>query len=290
MKFITIFWFIFSCSSPTVIVRKDGVKRIEIVQSSYQRPDFFISKNIEVKKVSKTPKRSIASAYDEKLTNRHLYFLSLYGQQKKLEMLLGKKSAVNSCPSFHQVLLENEEVKNSSAVSLTTDVSLGEHLLEGDFVAFYPVLAVPYSEEKDLYTKMVENNWSNTNYHLKKGLEHYYSLAQKELDQLCDTGVSDGYYIFENLVTYFKEEQKLGQSLNSLKALLKVPVLANIMIIDNLKNPNFDHSILSNFEFSLLERSNITWFTGYLDQLNTKRKLILGAKDKSKRTVLSLNH
>ena len=262
-----------SCSTlHQSIVDITGIERVEIEQESYERPQLYVD---DFKFSSNS--RSIASVEmdtsDPKLSNRQLYFLSYYKQYLSLAKILGKKNAVQSCPSFHHVILENQKELERDTGTYSAQIDLEKVKTNQALIGKYPVLAVPYSTGGDLYSQLVRKDWAESDKHLTAALEYYHEIEKKEISELCDTGVSPGYYVYENLVSYFKNDRSFHRTKEGLKALLKVPVIANMVILDNLKIENYPNfSAQNNFDAWLIERSNLTWFKEYRDQVSYKRK------------------
>jgi hypothetical protein len=265
-----------SCSTVVTTTQKeeDIIERVNIVQKKYIKPDFYLG---DVKSLKK--KRKIASVeytnVDQeklkKLSNRQIYFLNMYKQYKQLAGISGQKTNVNSCPSFHNVLLENKSFVDGSNSSFSSKMSFNVFKDDPKAVSAYPIMALPYSKSEDLYSKLKRNNFENGEDYLSDALTKHFKSQEKEIAQLCDQGVSPGYYIYENLVTYFNSDKSFHSTKAGLKALLKVPVLANMVILDNLKQENYAFNKGSRIENWLLQRSNTSWFKNYIFELNDNR-------------------
>ena len=309
MKSLLVLFLVSSCSIQSHLLKPKGATRVGIVQDEYKRPDFFISNSLlphdfhkikSEKAISRTPASfnlSVKTGKNaaRKLSNRQLYFLSLYSQYKVMGKILKSEKQINSCPSFHQVILENEDILSEMTKfsdQYSTDKNLDFLKNEKKNLSLYPVLAMPYSEDLDLYSAIVGHNWENTSSHLRKAFKHYYHSSEKEISELCDKGIGPGYYIFENMVTYFKKENTFQKTNEAITALVKIPVLANMLILDNLiVSKNQKSSTLSTYDNWLLERTNAKWFGRFIQALKEKRSehAVAFIKDNSKRTVLSLN-
>jgi hypothetical protein len=261
-----------SCTSGKSLLEIVGMDRMEIDQESYEKPEFFIG-DYNGKKG-----RSIASVakkgpkVDKSLSNRQLYFLSSYSQYKTMKDLLKKEDAVTSCPSFHNLLLKYGKMESGSSKNYSLELNFEQVKSNQRNLSHFPILAVPYSEEKDLYSVLVDDNWKNSNIHIKTALNHYFKTSEKEIVELCDKGVSPGYYVYENLVTYFKKDKAFHRTKDGLKALLKVPVLANMVILDNLNRKDYHFKEAKVFDKWLLARTNADWFDTFLKSLKEKRE------------------
>ena len=100
---------------------------------------------------------------------------------------------------------------------------------------------------------------------------------KEEIETMCEFGESQDYYIYENMISYYKNNDKFIYSYNSLPAVLKIPVISNIFLLESLTKKN---SKISVFEDNLLSKMNIPWFKNYLDVVSLERN------NKVKRFVL----
>ena len=258
------------------------VERIQIDQNTYEKPQFYI-KDFKFSKAG----RSIASAAPidgsdtaVKLSNRQLYFLTFYKQYKTLGKILKQKDSIKSCPSFHNVVLGNEKSLEDFQNIYSFNVQLETLKASRTEVVNHPVLAMPYSNKTDLFSVLVKSNFEDVSQNVETALTHYYSNQKKEIETLCDTGVSPGYYIYENLVNYFKNDSEFHATKEGLMALLKVPVISNMIIVDNLVRADKEQfsSSATQFENSLLSRSKVTWFKQYRESVKRARRKLTGSR------------
>ena len=275
---------ILSCSSLVDIDSTEfsQIERVQVDQENYDKPQFYID-DFKIKEGS----RSIASAApidgevtSARLSNRQVYFLTMYKQFKTMERIIGKTDEKNSCPSFHNVVLEHASDlnKHSDIYGLDKDFS---HLRDDKVsVTKFPIMAIPYSSKQDLFSALVDSEFDSSSLKLKKAFTRLYHTQKKEISELCDKGVSPGYYIYENLVSYFKNDPSFHKSRRGLKALLKVPVISNMIILDNLiqKDESYFQSGVNKFENSFLNRSQISWFNQYREKLKAERRSYLGSR------------
>lgn len=282
--------FTLSCSSiHQSLLSFTGVERLDIEQKSYEKPQFYMD-NFNFSKLENHRKTaSVVMDSDSstnglsRLSNRQLYFLSFYKQYLTMGKILGKDNSIESCPSFHNIILEHSDQLEKSASQYSAQINLNHVKVQNELVTEYPVLAVPYSSSKDLFSKLIDNKWQDSNSLVTKALENYYEIERKELDVLCDRGVSPSYYIYENLVQYFKNDKSFHRTRAGLKALLKVSVISNMIILDNLMDENF--SIGENkFDNWLMQRSSITWIREYRSKLTHNRKSFVSQSGSSKMT------
>lgn len=262
----------------------EGVERVQIGQEDYQKPQFYIE-NFKF-----DTGRSIASVVEDNssqdiipgrvLSNRELYFLTYYKQHLTLGKSLGHTENSRSCPSFHGAILDHKKYLTQSASTHSSKVNLEKLKSKLSMVTKYPIVAIPFSDQADLFSVLIQNDFKTAETYVNSALENYYQVQKREIATLCDKGVSGGYYIYENLVSHFKQSRDFHKTTAGLKALLKVPVIANMLILDNLEqNPVFSlKTDLYKFENILLNRSRISWFREYRESLKEQRKEIIGAR------------
>ncbi len=288
MIYMTFMVTLMSCSSLVDLEKREelsGIERVEIGQKSYIKPQFYV----EDYKFGRG--RSIASVDEEsipqelilgrKISNRELYFLTYYKQYITLGNLLEDKEIAQSCPSFHGAILDHKEFLTEKSGGHSTKINL-EHLKDKlSMVTKYPLMAIPFSNQTDLFSVLIQNGFNNPETYVHTALENYYQKQKKEISVLCDEGVSSGYFIYENLVSYFKQTNSFHKTKAGLRALLKVPVMGNMLILDNLEQEqalSFRTS-LSRFENILLERSRVSWFTEYRKSLKRARQKEIGLRE-----------
>lgn len=265
-----------SCSTLTSSIPiLNGVEKVEIDQEENKRPEFYVEKF----KFSKNY-RKIAGleTSDLDLTNRQLYFLTYYKQYLTMGKILGKENTINSCPSFHHIYLEYKDKLEEYSDDYISKLNFNYVKRNNYLVTQYPVLSLPYSQSEDLYSTLIEENWEDSQTHFTHALEYYYGVEKQEIATLCDRGVSPGYYVYENLVQYFREKKDFHRTYAGLKALLKIPVMANMVILDNLSSPNYALTKTNDFDTWLMQRSNLAWFSEYRESLVQKRMIHISAK------------
>jgi hypothetical protein len=262
-----IFSAILGCSHTQNNIELVQTDRIKVNQTEYVKPDFILDKDVKFTK-GRMPASVVREDFKH-LSNRQLYFLSSYALYKTYQKSLKIKDEIKSCPSFHDLMLK-EDIKKKQTVNVDLSTEFTKVKDDISLAAQYPVLALPYSDQADLYSVMVQRNWENPQEHLEHALKEHYKNTEKELAQLCETGVSPGYYIYENLVTYFKQQKNFHRTKDGLKALLKVPVIANMLIVDSM---SLDYKInpIEKYNTWLLSRSNTAWINEYFSTIKEKR-------------------
>lgn len=270
MKNLFLILLLASCSSAKFenLAQNSRYNRMGIKQTSYTKPDFFIPSNIQNLSVTKISSRSIASVVENapnytSLSNKEVYFLALYEQYNAFRNYTLKNDSVQSCPAFHQTLIKQERAKKLSSKS--SDLKINR-----DKAIYNPVLALPY-EGVDLFSYFNSKGWNQSQDHVQNALSDFSENQFKEIKQLCETGSSDQYFVFENLISYHQTNTDFGKNRESLAALLKVPVFANLLILDNIDRNAYDKGYTA-FTNEAMGRVNSLWLKDYLKQLANSRQ------------------
>lgn len=263
MKFIVGFSFIFilSCSQTVETKKYQRFDRVSYLEQG-ARPEFYFSHDNQKNNSNKRGPASVAAMSDtesEELTSlRALYFSSIWKQKKQMEKILSLKSD-NYCPAFHQEVIS---MKNYTPEEFLSFEQMYSNLQTNKNPLVYPILALPY-EGSDVYSYAEQNKLSVDD--LKDAFENYYKITENEIDSLCETGVSDGYFMTKNLTDYYVNKESFNSSSRHLEAILKTPYVANLYVISSFKRNNTEVNI------SLLDNLNARWFIGYLDSLKEAR-------------------
>jgi hypothetical protein len=250
----------------------DGVERVSINQDRYVKPQFYVKKF----KPTKTS-RSIASAQvGLDISNKKAYFLSLYKQHAQFAQLANIDQQINSCPQFHNDLLTYKDELSNRKVS-KANLDFSEVLIDKSKITSYPVLSLPY-RNTDLYSYISDNNkWDQSETIALSAIKSYAQSMRKEIETMCEFGNSNDYYIFENMISYYRNNLDFIYSFQALPSVLKVSPIANIFLLESLQSKSEKVSI---FEDRLMAKMNIPWFKNYLYEVSLIRN------NKSKRFVL----
>lgn len=207
----------------------------------------------------KTINRSIASVDVEKsLSDKNMYFLSLYSQYKTIAKLTQTTAASFICPQFHNEIL-NTTIKANDVVNVLN--SKPQSLMRNPYaVVKNPSLSLNYKGTNVYDYLNSKNIWNKANKVIIKALTGHNDLNLKELNQLCESGSSEGFYAFKNMVSYYSTNS-FAYSHQSMPAFLKIPVVANILILNNYSKA------ISPFEKEVINSLNISWFSSYLEEL-----------------------
>jgi hypothetical protein len=246
-----------------------------------------------------TPALEISEALEEQLntelanhSNKRLYFMTLYTQYEALTQIDFIKAAptLNVCPHFHSQLVNYKErhlaqqnqlnIRKAYSADLLAQISKDESML-----SLYPELGLPMTDKNlrprviDVVSKHKSSDVvAKTQEALNQALTIHVHKTHAELSELCEYGVSENYFIFENLAGHFQRHSS-GPSINNLQVLLKTSVFYNHALIKamNLEvksTGRFPASAqsaqtLNAFEYGNegLERLGSTWTKSYFDNL-----------------------
>ncbi len=226
-------------------------------------------------------------------TNKKLYFLSLYTQYEELKNFSNhfEGPSVNICPNFHTSLLRHNEGKAVKSYSkLEKKFTYDTAKLSNDmYVASFPELLLPVSKEETtpkvidvIRSKSEKINEYAINELVYKAIDIHLAKTYSEINQLCEYGVSDNYYIYENLITHIKNNKFEAGNIN-MNILLKTTIFSNLALMtsfdkhnDMKKNGRSIASINTNekatkpiYVSEMMKRLNISWANQYYDYIKT---------------------
>ncbi|MBC77470.1 MAG: hypothetical protein CME64_15815 [Halobacteriovoraceae bacterium] len=260
-----------SCASKAPNMLESKFKRVVFEQDSYEKPQFFYAELSNIR-----ASRSIASVAENSLSNKEAYFLGMYKQKIKMEKVLGlSQSNKNYCPAFHNHLLNYKKKLKAASESFSLSKDW-KSLADSAQVLSNPMLALPVDSETDLLTYIREESYVDTET-VRETFENYYKITKKEVKDLCETGASEGYFVFRNYSKYYSSDRSFNRSEDALKALLKVTPVTNYYLLDSIKvggasGPDY-------FERQMFNKLNAQWFKGYVDRLKQPNKNISYIKD-----------
>ncbi len=242
-----------SCSSKS-IVTDSNIKSVKVTSKEERSTVFY--RDYDYKDI----KRSIASvdALEDRLSDKNTYFLSLYSQYKSLNKLTNQENKLNVCPQFHnEILSAGIKVHKLSKVD---SKNFKSYMKNPYAVVSNPSLSLNY-EGQNVYTYLSRKNmWNKAHSVIENALINHNKLNLSELNQLCETGGSEGFHAYKNMVSFYSSNS-FARSRESMPAFLKIPVLANMLILNNYTRS------LSSYEKGLISSLNISWFSNYLYDL-----------------------
>lgn len=204
-----------------------------------------------VEKVQKVALRSPASALseNEEKSPRRTYFVTLYHQYLTFSHYLGKPSELNFCPQFHHDKIETD------ALSVPKVTFYKNPKVDETGRAYFPELV----------------------FKGKFSLEEYHADLTEELVTLCEEGVSDNFYKFDNLITHYADKAAFHKNTRAMASVLKIPVFANFYLLkmmDTEKKQNFSHPEEKRF----IELTRTHWFPEYVREAGKRRNHFLDNK------------
>ena len=173
---------------------------------------------------------------------RRVYFTALYHQYLTLGHHLGEGPSLASCPQFHHDKVETDDV-------VIPKMSIFKNLkVAPSDKGFFPELA---------FTK-------------KFSLKDHHESIREEINVLCEEGVSDNYYKFDNLITHYAGKKSFHQKPDSMKSVLKIPVFANYYLLKMLQSPH-NLSFVHPEERKVITMTQTHWFERYVNEAHRMR-------------------
>tara|TARA_B100000886_G_C20325384_1_gene450001 strand:- start:63 stop:878 length:816 start_codon:yes stop_codon:yes gene_type:complete len=214
-------------------------------------------------------------------SNRILYFIGLYGQYKTMRNFASAITPiVRKCPHFHSAILEDNHSQNIEFISpkgAQQEKISSLYINAKNNPGLFPELHLP----------MVKNNISSTvfskiknsknigeiPFQIQTAVNIHLEKTFGEIKELCESGTSTNYFIFENL-TRLQKRKKLSRNETTLKALFKTTLVSNMAIISSLESWSKAKGSLKTKQvnFEIMKRLEGTWVTSYLQKLVQKRK------------------
>lgn len=195
---------------------------------------------------SRAPASQNLSVNDEK-SPRRVYFSALYHQYLTLTQPQAE-APIESCPQFHHDKVETDE----KTLPQVTFYKPSKVAPEG--AAYFPELA---------FSK-------------KFSLKDYVATVREELDVLCDEGVSDNFFKFDNLVTNYADKKSFHSRPEAMVAILKIPVFANFYLVHMLNSHPTPFTNAA--EARIIELTQTYWFDHYVSRASEKRDVFIKNK------------
>ena len=189
--------------------------------------------------------------------NKDIYFLTLYQQYRSLSefSLAHINRNIKHCPSFHSSFLELKEKRSelfkqaqlqSLKPSYLSFFSSRSPQLKSHFSAYYPEFNLPLSSQGFLYNNpqsikdflrtrpQIFQNPNKTQKLINHALRSYLDNTYYELQELCENGSSENYYVYENLSRYIEKQKTFSPLKANLQVLLKTTLFYNWALIESL--------------------------------------------------------
>ena len=238
---------------------------------------------------------NVAPAELEGISNKKLYFMSLYGQYESMKLHASKYYApeINICPHFHSGILEHKDKKigNGSVQTNAINFNYDKDLLkEISYTREFPELYLPLSKD-DVKPKVIDHLLAHfdkltrdqVNEFVHQAIDIHLSKTYTEIRELCEYGVSDNYFIYENLITHIKNNEFTAGKEN-LRILLKTTLFSNTVLINSLEKKSSGQNgrtIASlkteqtpsklkkiNYAQEIIKRLNVSWASDYFTKSN----------------------
>jgi hypothetical protein len=230
------------------------------------------------------------------LSNKKLYFLTLFGQYESMKKYSSQFDApvVNVCPHFHNSLLEHNEKRAAAFAGHITNKNTKKFvydtakLNDQAYVALHPELSLPLAKDEvtpkiiDIFRSQASSmNESKMDEMVHTAIDIHLSKTYSEVRELCETGVSDNYYIYENLITHIKTTSFVPAEKN-MNTLLKTTVFSNIALVTALEKIQSSQmrsiasieakkDVSTPYSNELMTRLNVEWAQEYFNYLKTTK-------------------
>ncbi len=213
--------------------------------------------------------------------NKRLYFLTLYSQYKEMMPLASSDTVgleLNHCPSFHTSYLTYNESAPMKSSSKKYKLPFNDMKMMSDanFMANYPEFFLPVAKSSTrprvidiAITKKLSAK--ETKELVEQSIDLHLSKTYSELSELCDTGSSSNYYIYENLMTHIKTKSKISPDKVGLQTLFKTTLFSNMALTNSIKKyqktksrgiASYAHK--QSFDKEVIKRLEVPWVESYL--------------------------
>ncbi|RPJ76339.1 MAG: hypothetical protein EHM20_07595 [Alphaproteobacteria bacterium] len=228
-------------------------------------------------------------------TNKKLYFLNLYSEYEAMKNYSMEfvGPTVTICPNFHTSLLRHNE--KSSVTTTPTGAKAKKFIYDSkkysdeSYIASRPELMLPLSKE-EVTPRVIDIIRSTgpsigdfaVNELVHKALDIHLAKTYSEIRELCEYGVSDNYYIYENLITHIKNN-KFEADTKNMNTLLKTTIFSNIALMTSL-DANSGTAMPSRaiasvastgkksiYATEVMARLNVAWANQYFDYIKVSR-------------------
>ncbi len=212
-------------------------------------------------------------------SNKKIYFLTLLGQYNRFKSYSENfDNKLNHCPSFHTAFKDHNQILNKQVFTPQSTILTESIKSQGKIksLALFPELSLKTNSFGTTLFDIANSGETNISEHYQMALDMHLGKTFEELTKLCEIGHSTNYFIFENLITYMKENPKFKKNEDSLKALLKTTLFSNYYLLQSLDlhNRNKSRSIASEterFDHEAFTRMNAFWSKAYFNHVATKR-------------------
>lgn len=217
-------------------------------------------------------------------TNKKLYFLTLFSEYETLKNFSREfvGPEVTICPNFHTSLLRHNEnsIGTNNKMPNTKRFTYDSKRYSDElYIASRPELLLPLSKD-EVTPKVIDIIRSSSeplndfavNELVHKALDIHLAKTYSEIRELCEYGVSDNYYIYENLITHIKNNKFEADNKN-MNTLLKTTVFSNMALMTSIAGQggtstpsrSIASSSKNNYSSDVIARLSVSWANQYFD-------------------------
>ncbi len=180
---------------------------------------------------------------------RRVYFSALYYQYLTLGNHLDMVSNLNSCPQFHHDKIETE----SFIVPQFSMIKINQN--EKELSPYFPEIA----------------------FNKKFSIRDHFLSIQDEISVLCEEGVSDNYFKFDNLITHYASKSTFHRHPEAMKSVLKIPVFANYYLLKMFQSSHRQFPVHPE-EKQMIHLTRTHWFESYVAKAQSLREKMIRTK------------
>jgi hypothetical protein len=154
-------------------------------------------------------------------------------------------------------------------------------LYDENYLAKNPVLLLPLSQNSSSNTvrdKLESSDLSKTNQIIEDALLVQQIKVLNELQELCEDGISDNFYAYQNLITHINNKKNMPPSKQNMETLLKTSIFFNMALIESLKaNSKLSSRSISSIKEEnsinnqMFYRMKADWVDGYMENIKKKK-------------------
>jgi hypothetical protein len=220
--------------------------------------------------------KELPETYGLKHSDKRLYFMSLLSQYELMRTMVKNETPnLTICPHFHSSVVEYKEEHGEYKTLHKAETKAKA----GGDEALYPELQLKVSNQGLTLKEELANQEKEEV--LEKALSNHAKNTFNELRELCEYGVSDNFYAFENLMTHIKNSG-FAKNSESANVLFKTPIYANDLIMNSLSFKSSEptrgpasanlNSTENDYLRELSARMNAHWYYDYVANLKKERQ------------------
>ena len=222
-------------------------RKLESVERKMARFEPKRSKNIhvptvgviEAKRRSRAPASSPKAEESQeslKYSSKKLYFLALYRQYGEFARYIGSRSLpdIAVCPAFHSSLLDYRSAdRRGGRLVYRPDFDRAK-LADAGYRSLYPELSLVLGDGRSVADRIAAGAVGDGASLVEEAVFVHAGNIYGELDQLCEHGNSEHYYIYQNIASQKQDWTP--------EVLFKTLPFANMLILKSLGASSRPHS------------------------------------------------